>query len=182
MDEREQAPLADARLGPAGDVAGQAPAGWSRNQLIRRRKSGRLLIALGLEDLDGQERDQPRPASAPGAGRPGPCRSGARRSRSRPTSSHSETPAAAQVVEGPGDVQEVLEELGRDVLVDQVVAGPARGRSPACSGRTCPSRPCRRPGRGGPRRAAARRGRTGRCCPGRGSRPGRHWRRRGPCG
>ena len=72
-----------------------------------------------------------------------------------------------------GDPEEVLGELRGHVLVDRVVRRPARRRSRACSGRTAPSRRCRRPVPGGRRSAAARCGRRRRCCPARGSRPRR---------
>ena len=72
-----------------------------------------------------------------------------------------------------GDVEEVLEELGGDVLVGRIRRAPVPARWPACSGSTCAIQRCRRPARDAARRAAARCGRRRRCCPARGSRPGR---------
>ena len=80
------------------------------------------------------------------------------------------------------DVEEVLPELARDVLVGGVRDARARWRWPACSANTSPSSSCRRTARGARRSAAARCGRRRRCCRGRGSRPGRRSCPRRPCG
>ena len=79
----------------------------------------------------------------------------------------------AQVGHRRGDPQEVLGELQRHVLRSRDRSSPARRRFPSCSGRTAPSRRCRRPAPGSRRSAAARCDRTRRCCPGPGSRPRR---------
>ena len=75
----------------------------------------------------------------------------ARRRRTRPRSSHRLDALAADVGHRVGDVEEVLEELGGDVLVDRVVPAPARARCASCSGSTSPSSRCRPPARGGRR-------------------------------
>ena len=81
---------------------------------------------------------------------------------------------AAERVHRVGDGDEVLEELGGDVLVGRVLAAPAPAPSTASWRSRTPSTRCRRPARGGRRWAAAASGRRRRCCPARGSR-----RRRG---
>ena len=84
----------------------------------------------------------------------------------------------AATVHRVGDPHEVLDELEGDLLVDRVLLGQDRGRSPACSGSRTPSTPCRRPAPESRRSAAARCDRRCRCCRGRGIRRRRRCARR----
>ena len=123
-----------------------------------------------------------RRASAPSAG--WSCRPGgaARRRRSRPPRPTARPPSRADVVGRGGDPGEVLEQRLRLLDVDRVVARQlerdlqhvlAVQRHPGGAVGLVDA---------GRRPAAARCGRTRRCCPGRGSRPGRCCGRRRPCG
>ena len=89
---------------------------------------------------------------------------------------------AAERVHGVGDRDEVLEELGGDVLVGGIVPRQLERHGQHRRGSRTPSTPCRRPARGARRWAAASSGRTRRCCRGRGSRRRRGACRRRPCG
>ena len=97
-------------------------------------------------------------ASAPRGGRW--CRPGgaARRRRSRPPRPTSRR--ARRAIIDVGDPQEVLDELEARGRRTPAGRARARARSRACSGRTGPSRRCRRPARACRRWAAARCGRT----------------------
>ena len=171
--QRQQPPLAAARLVPARHqrrqvgavVAGTTPAGGVN--------SGSCAEQLRLERLDGEQRDQADHRAHLAAAHARRRAGAARRSRTRPPRPTGRCRVAADVGHRLGDVQEVLEELGGDVLVDRVVQRQLQGdahhvqavhRHPGGAvGLVDDSR----------RSAAARCGRRRRCCPGRGSRPGR---------
>ena len=155
VHEREQPPLAHARARPSGRRGAARSGRLVRNQLMRRRKLGQAVEQVGLDGLDGQQRDEADERAHLAAAAPRPCRSGGRRRRTASSSFHSGMPMPPMSLRAAGDVQEVLEELGRHVLVRRAPRAPARARSPASRGSTCPSTRCRRPGRGAQPRAAA---------------------------
>ena len=177
VEQREQPPAARRRQPGIGDAG--AGAGWRAMKPARRRPGrGTARTSLGNTVAAAQRQQPDHRADLQRHGR---CRraAAARRRRSRPPRPTSRPGVEPARFIAAAIQSEVLEELLGLLHVTGSSSGQLERDLEHVLGRTAPSRRSRRPARGGRRSAAARSGRTRRCCPGRGSRPGRRCVRRG---
>ena len=141
---------------PARDERSRGRGGCSGTSRSALAKPGKRVEQSRLEHLHREERDEADQRARRAAARRGRPAGAARRSRTRPRSSHRPIPSSPMLFIASAMCEEVLEELRRDVLVGRVLARRARGRCASGSGSTSPSRRCRRPARCSRRSAAAR--------------------------